>query len=363
MDPSGVFSTSSLVDGKIYAANYTSPTPSNLTTAVNNMQTAYTDAAGRPTPDFTDLYSGDLTGHTLAPGLYKWSTGVQVDGGGAVTISGSATDVWIFQIAQNLTVADGAMVTLSGGAKASNIFWQVAGQVTLGTTSAMKGILLCQTAVVMNAAAAMNGKVFSQTAVTLIGNPVVSSDSGSVAAPATPVLASPTNNALFTKNTALTLSWNTVAAATVYTVQVATASTFGATILSQSGLTASARFTGTNGIRYYWRVDATNAGGTSVWSGVWTLTPSVSVMHYPISKGTYIFSMKQAVIAYSLPKAEQVEISLSDILGRTAMTLNRRQAAGSYSINLKGSSLAAGRYIVRFKAGAFEKQTVMMVTR
>ncbi len=173
MDPSGTFSTSSLVVGNVYAADYTDPTPTKMTTAVSDMETAYTNAAGRTLPDYTELYAGDLTGQTLTPGLYNWSTGVLVSAGG-VTISGSATDVWIFQIAQNLELANGAMVTLSGGAKTSNIFWQVAGQVTLGTTAAMKGIILCQTAIVMSTGATLNGRALAQTAVTLDANTVTS---------------------------------------------------------------------------------------------------------------------------------------------------------------------------------------------
>ena len=171
MDPSGTFSTSSLVTGKVYAANYTSPTPAKMTTAVSDMETAYTNAAGRTLSDHTELYAGDLTGQTLTHGLYKWGTGVLVSAGG-VTISGTASDVWIFQIAQNLTLANGAIVTLSGGAQASNIFWQVAGQVTLGTTAAMKGIILCQTAIVIQNGATLNGRALAQTAVTLDANTV-----------------------------------------------------------------------------------------------------------------------------------------------------------------------------------------------
>jgi len=171
LDSSGTFSTSSLVTGRVYAADYAPPTPTKMTTAVSDMETAYTDAAGRTLPDFTELYGGDVTGQTLTPGLYKWSTGVLVSAGG-VTISGSATDVWIFQIAQNLELADGAMVTLAGGAKASNIFWQVAGQVTLGMTAAMKGIILCQTATVMVTGATLNGRALTQTAVTLDANTI-----------------------------------------------------------------------------------------------------------------------------------------------------------------------------------------------
>ena len=133
-DGTNTFSTTPQVTGKIYAANYADPTPANLTTAVLNMQAAYTDAAGRSNPDATELYSGNLSGRTLAPGLYKWSTGVSIDPATNVTLAGSSTDVWIFQIAGDLTLNSGAQVLLSGGAQANNIFWQVGGGtgVTIG---------------------------------------------------------------------------------------------------------------------------------------------------------------------------------------------------------------------------------------
>jgi hypothetical protein len=142
-----------------------------MTTAIGDMETAYTNAAGRSLPDYTELYAGDVTGKTLAHGLYKWGTGVLVSAGG-VTISGSSTDVWIFQIAQDLIVANGAIVTLSGGAKASNIFWQVAGQVALGTTTQMKGTILCQTQIAFSTGARLTGKALAQSAVTLDANSV-----------------------------------------------------------------------------------------------------------------------------------------------------------------------------------------------
>ena len=170
-DASNTFSTSSLINGKVYAADYATPTPTKMTTAVGDMQTAYTDAAGRKLPDYTELYTGDLTGKTLTHGLYNWSTGVTVAAAG-VTISGTSSDVWIFQIAQNLTVANGAIVTLSGGALASNVFWQVAGQFALGTTAAMQGIILCQTGIAISTGASLNGRALAQTAVTLDANTV-----------------------------------------------------------------------------------------------------------------------------------------------------------------------------------------------
>ena len=165
-DSSNQFSTSPLVTGKIYAANYATPTPSMLTTAISDMELAFTNAAGRPTPNFTELGAGNISGLTLVPGLYKWGTGVLITSAG-VTLSGGANDVWIFQIGQNLTVNNSAMVTLIGGAQAKNIFWQVAGQATLGTAANFQGNILSQTLISLNTGAVLNGRALAQTAVTL----------------------------------------------------------------------------------------------------------------------------------------------------------------------------------------------------
>ena len=170
MDASGQFSTSSLVVGNVYAADYAAPTPATLTTAVSDMQTAFTNAAGR-TPDSTELGSGDISGMNLAPGVYKWSTGVTITSGVTLTAV-SASDVWIFQIAQDLTVANGAIVTLAGGALPGNIFWQVSGAATLGTTCDFKGVILCQTNIAVQTGATVWGNLLAQTAVTLQSNTV-----------------------------------------------------------------------------------------------------------------------------------------------------------------------------------------------
>jgi len=167
--PGATSSTSALVTGSVYASDYGTPTPSDLSTAVLDMEAAYDSAAGLPSPDFVDVGSaGDIAGMTLTPGLYKWTTGVQVSTG-SVTISGAASDVWIFQITGDLTLASGVQVILSG-AQVSNIFWQVSGQVTLETTSVMKGIILCKTAIVMNNGATLEGSALAQTAVTMDAN-------------------------------------------------------------------------------------------------------------------------------------------------------------------------------------------------
>jgi len=165
-DSTNTYSISSLVTGKIYASNYATPTPDNMTAAVSDLETAFPDPAGRTLPDFTELGAGDISGLTLVPGLYKWGTGVLITNAG-VTLSGGAEDVWIFQIAQDLTVNNSAIITLSGGAQAKNIFWQVAGQATLGTAADFKGIILSQTLISFNTGATLTGRALAQTAVTL----------------------------------------------------------------------------------------------------------------------------------------------------------------------------------------------------
>jgi hypothetical protein len=165
-DSTNTFSISSLVTGRIYAADYADPTPANLTTAVSNMETAFTDAAGRAA-DFTELYAGDLSGQTLTPGVYKWSSGVLITTN--VTLSGPANGVWIFQIAGDLTIGSGAQVLLNGGATARNIFWQVGGGtgVEIGTTAHAEGTILAAKAIHLRTGASLNGRTLSQTEVTL----------------------------------------------------------------------------------------------------------------------------------------------------------------------------------------------------
>lgn len=172
MDSSTTFSTSNQVVGKIYAADYTPPTPTMLTTAIGDIELAYTDAAGRTLPDFTERGAGQIGGLNLVPGLYKWSTGVSISSD--VTLTGSATDVWIFQVAGDITQASATNVTLAGGALAKNVFWQVAGGtgVTIGTTAHFEGVVLAVTAINLQTGASAKSRLLAQTAVNLQQNAV-----------------------------------------------------------------------------------------------------------------------------------------------------------------------------------------------
>jgi hypothetical protein len=163
------------VTGRVFSVDAAGPAPCSvakaavLTVAVGAMTSAYNDAAGRR-PDVSELGAGNIGGLTIAPGTYSWSSGVMIPGN--VTLHGKAKDVWIFQVAQDVDVASGAAVVLTGGAKAKNVFWQVAGQVTMGTTSHFEGTVLSATQIAMKTGASINGRLFAQTAVTLEMNAI-----------------------------------------------------------------------------------------------------------------------------------------------------------------------------------------------
>ena len=164
------------VSGRVYTVDAAGPLPcaindaTFLGSAVLDMGFAYDDAAGRVFPDFTELGAGEIGGLTLGPGLYKWSSALLLTTD--VTLSGGPDDVWIFQVAGTLNQANGARVTLAGGALPKNIFWQVAGAVTIGTTAHFEGVILAKTMIAVNTGASVNGRLLAQTAVTLQMNAV-----------------------------------------------------------------------------------------------------------------------------------------------------------------------------------------------
>jgi hypothetical protein len=138
-----------------------------LTAAIGDKGTAYTDAAGRA-PDYTELGAGNIGGLNLGPATYKWGTGVLIPSN--LTLTGGPNDVWIFQIAQGLTVSSGVQIILAGGALAKNVYWQTFAAADLGTTSKFNGVILSQTSVAMKTGASMNGRLLAGTAVTLDQN-------------------------------------------------------------------------------------------------------------------------------------------------------------------------------------------------
>ena len=151
--------------GKLYAAdNVGGTTAVDLTTAVGDMGTAYTNAAGRTATSAatTDVV---LTSVPLGPGVYQWGSAVNI--ASDLTLDGTATDVWVLKVAGTLNMAADTKVILTGGAQAKNVFWQVAGAVTIGARSHFEGIILGQTAITFGNLASIKGRLLAQSAVVL----------------------------------------------------------------------------------------------------------------------------------------------------------------------------------------------------
>ncbi|HSM98834.1 MAG TPA: ice-binding family protein, partial [Gallionella sp.] len=169
----GAFSTSTLVTGAIYAPGYAPPTPSNLTTAVNNKLTAYNAAAGMATTGSpacpTDgITVGALGGVTITPGVYTCTVGLSIASGTAFTLNGAG--VYVIKTTQTLTQAANTQVTLTNGALPQNVFWQVAGTVSIGAGAHMEGVIMSASDISLVTGATLKGRMYSATSVAMDNN-------------------------------------------------------------------------------------------------------------------------------------------------------------------------------------------------
>jgi hypothetical protein len=175
----GAYSTSTLVTGNIFAPGYANPTPANLTTAIGDKNTAYTAAAGMATaggglaggtPGSACPGTGALGGITLTPGVYTCTTTISIASGAAVTLSGAG--VYVIKTTQGLTQAANTQVTLTNGAVPENVFWQVAGAVSIGSGAHMEGVILTASDITLITGATVKGRLFGSTGVKMDSNTV-----------------------------------------------------------------------------------------------------------------------------------------------------------------------------------------------
>ena len=141
--------------------------PNLITSAKNDLTTAYTDAAGRtPTTTYSPIY--DLGGSTLTSGVYNDPSSFAITGTLTLDAQGNANAVFIFQAGSTLTTASSSKVVLTNGAQACNVYWQVGSSATLGTSTTLIGNVLALTSITDNGSSTVNGRLLARNgAVTL----------------------------------------------------------------------------------------------------------------------------------------------------------------------------------------------------
>jgi len=141
--------------------------------AAGDMGTAYTAAnavgggpgVGTPCPG-----AGGFGGQAIAPGVYT-CVGVTIPTSFTLAGTGAATDIWVFKLTGALGMTGGAGMTFTGaqGALPQNVFWAVAGTVSIGAGSTLEGVVLGASSIATLAGSTVHGRLLSQAAVNLAG--------------------------------------------------------------------------------------------------------------------------------------------------------------------------------------------------
>ncbi|MFV5686721.1 Ig-like domain-containing protein [Flavobacterium sp. GB2R13] len=153
-----------IVNGAIYASDDIAPAgvAAMLTQAKLDLTNAYLFAEGA-SYSAPITVSGDQGGKTLVAGIYK-STSTLLVQSGDLTLSGSATDVWIFQVASAFTTIGGAggNIKLTGGALAKNVFWQTGSSATIGDYTSFVGNILALQSITMGSHSTAQGRMLAR---------------------------------------------------------------------------------------------------------------------------------------------------------------------------------------------------------
>ncbi|MGA3354975.1 MAG: ice-binding family protein [Acidimicrobiales bacterium] len=203
--------------------------------AQSDLTTAYKDAAGR-IPATT--VSKDLGGQTLAPGVYKATSGLGLTGTLTLNAQNNPSAVFVFQAGSTLITASSSTVKLTGGAEACNVFWQVGSSATLGTNSTFVGSILALTSATAQTGTTVEGRVLAR-------NGQVSLDDNTITLPTCAAATTTTTSASTTTTTSASTTTTTSASTTTTTSPTTTTTSPTTTTTSPTTTTTSASTTTT----------------------------------------------------------------------------------------------------------------------
>jgi Ice-binding-like len=137
-----------------------------------DLTTAYNKAMGLVNAPIA--VAGNLGGQTLAPGLYKSTSGLAVSSGD-LTLDGQGNKnaVWVFQMASTFNMTPGRQIIMINGARPRNIFWAIGTSATIGTGCTFDGTLLAHQSISIATGSTMRGRALARIgAVTMQDNSV-----------------------------------------------------------------------------------------------------------------------------------------------------------------------------------------------
>jgi hypothetical protein len=159
--------TDPVINGTLYAND-----PAGIAAAAKaDLVSAYNDATGRP----PGTVEADLSGLTLAPGVYTSGSTMMIATGGTLTLDGQGdpNSVWIFQLGSALTVNANAQVVLINGAKAANVFWAIGSSSTILANVKFKGTVLAQSSNSVGTSSTVDGRLLCTTGqITLLSDTI-----------------------------------------------------------------------------------------------------------------------------------------------------------------------------------------------
>ncbi len=152
VSPGATVTNSGIVNGVVHAND------SDAVQAQVDLAAAYDDAAGRAVDETVPT---ELGGTTLGRGVYDSAAGT-FGITGTLTLSGTASDVFIFKMASTLTTAASCAVALVGGVVPSNVIWQVGSSATVDGD--FKGNILALVAITQNvgASSSIDGRALAR---------------------------------------------------------------------------------------------------------------------------------------------------------------------------------------------------------
>jgi hypothetical protein len=217
-----------------------------LTTAQTDLTAAYVDAAGRSCTPLTGAL-GTGTNANLGPGVYCYSTAALLNG--TLTLTGSPTDVWIFQIGSTLTTATGATVAFAGGASPCNVFWQVGTSATIQTGNNFAGNIMALASITLGGGT-LTGRALARNGMVTISSKETIINGCSASAVVPTVVLSPANSAIICgaagssiTKTAVVLSNGVPVAGTIVTFKITAGPDAGKTGTATTDATGTATFT------------------------------------------------------------------------------------------------------------------------